>query len=72
MKSAAAPQARRARGRAPIPRRTDAGELATLATRGLDALDDYVARYLPQLVLAVLVPVAVLVVVFRRRLDLRR
>ena len=35
----------------------------TLATRGLDALDDYFARYLPQLVLAVLVPVAVLVVV---------
>ncbi|TQM45403.1 thiol reductant ABC exporter subunit CydD [Pseudonocardia cypriaca] len=47
------------------PASTDAGELATLATRGLDALDDYVARYLPQLVLAVLVPVAVLAVVFR-------
>jgi ATP-binding cassette subfamily C protein CydD len=43
----------------------DAGELAVLATRGLDALDDYVARYLPQLVLAVLVPIAVLVVVVR-------
>lgn len=41
----------------------DAGEVATLATRGLDALDDYFARYLPQLVLAVLVPLAVLVVV---------
>ncbi|WP_067966980.1 thiol reductant ABC exporter subunit CydD [Nocardiopsis trehalosi] len=40
-----------------------AGELVTLATRGLDALDDYFARYLPQLVLAVLVPVAVLAVV---------
>ncbi|MFC4560301.1 thiol reductant ABC exporter subunit CydD [Nocardiopsis mangrovi] len=40
-----------------------AGELVTLATRGLDALDDYFARYLPQLVLAVLVPLAVLVVV---------
>ncbi|MFW5416707.1 thiol reductant ABC exporter subunit CydD [Nocardiopsis sp. CNT-189] len=40
-----------------------AGELVTLATRGLDALDDYFARYLPQLVLAVLVPIAVLVVV---------
>ncbi|MEJ8280106.1 thiol reductant ABC exporter subunit CydD [Pseudonocardia spirodelae] len=39
------------------------GEVVTLATRGLDALDDYFARYLPQLVLAVLVPVAVLVVV---------
>jgi ATP-binding cassette subfamily C protein CydD len=47
------------------PATTDAGELATLATRGLDALDDYIARYLPQLVLAVLVPVAVLAVVFR-------
>ncbi|GLU46625.1 thiol reductant ABC exporter subunit CydD [Nocardiopsis ansamitocini] len=42
-----------------------AGELATLTTRGLDALDDYFARYLPQLVLAVLVPIAVLVVVVR-------
>ncbi|MEU8344716.1 thiol reductant ABC exporter subunit CydD [Spirillospora sp. NPDC048832] len=35
------------------------GELATLATRGIDALDDYFSRYLPQLVLAVLVPAAV-------------
>ncbi|WP_306366704.1 thiol reductant ABC exporter subunit CydD [Nocardiopsis sp. CC223A] len=41
-----------------------AGELVTLATRGLDALDDYFARYLPQLVLASIVPVAVLAVVF--------
>lgn len=40
-----------------------AGELVTLTTRGLDALDDYFARYLPQLVLAVLVPAAVLIVV---------
>ncbi|GAA3745292.1 thiol reductant ABC exporter subunit CydD [Salinactinospora qingdaonensis] len=40
-----------------------AGELVTLATRGLDALDDYFARYLPQLVLAVLVPTAVVIVV---------
>lgn len=37
------------------------GELTTLATRGIDALDDYFARYLPQLGLAVVVPVAVLV-----------
>lgn len=36
------------------------GALATLATRGIDALDDYFARYLPQLGLAVVVPVAVL------------
>ena len=37
------------------------GELATLSTKGLDALDPYFARFLPQLVLAFLVPVAVLV-----------
>jgi ATP-binding cassette, subfamily C, bacterial CydD len=37
-----------------------AGEVATLSTRGLDGLDSYFARYLPQLVLAVLVPIAVL------------
>ncbi|WP_432110478.1 thiol reductant ABC exporter subunit CydD [Streptomyces sp. AA1529] len=36
------------------------GELTTLATRGVDALDDYFARYLPQLGLAVVVPAAVL------------
>ncbi|MGW1510361.1 thiol reductant ABC exporter subunit CydD [Streptomyces sp. NPDC002394] len=37
-----------------------AGSLIALATRGVDALDDYFARYLPQLGLAVVVPVAVL------------
>jgi ATP-binding cassette, subfamily C, bacterial CydD len=37
-----------------------AGEVAALATRGLDGLDPYFARYLPQLVLAVVVPAAVL------------
>ncbi|MEU2389209.1 thiol reductant ABC exporter subunit CydD [Streptomyces sp. NPDC007369] len=36
------------------------GSLVALATRGVDALDDYFARYLPQLGLAVAVPVAVL------------
>ncbi|MFG2671471.1 thiol reductant ABC exporter subunit CydD [Streptomyces sp. NPDC048445] len=36
------------------------GSLVTLATRGIDALDGYFARYLPQLGLAVVVPVAVL------------
>ncbi|MGW1072371.1 thiol reductant ABC exporter subunit CydD [Streptomyces sp. NPDC002537] len=41
-------------------RQSGTGELATLATRGIDALDDYFARYLPQLGLAVVVPVAVL------------
>jgi ATP-binding cassette subfamily C protein CydD len=38
-----------------------AGEIATLATGGLDGLDTYFARYLPQLVLAVVVPIAVLI-----------
>jgi ATP-binding cassette subfamily C protein CydD len=37
------------------------GEVTTLATRGLDALDPYFARYLPQLVLACVVPFAVLI-----------
>lgn len=36
------------------------GELTTLATRGVDALDGYFAKYLPQLVMAVIVPVAIL------------
>ena len=36
------------------------GEVATLVTRGLDGLDGYFAKYLPQLVLAVIVPCAVL------------
>jgi ATP-binding cassette subfamily C protein CydD len=42
--------------------RAGTGELTTLATRGLAGLDGYVARFLPQLVLAALVPVVVLVV----------
>ncbi|GHC36319.1 thiol reductant ABC exporter subunit CydD [Streptomyces cinnamoneus] len=42
------------------PAGRNSGELTTLATRGIDALDDYFARYLPQLGLAVVVPVAVL------------
>ena len=40
--------------------RTSPGELTTLVTRGLDALAPYFSRYLPQLVLACIVPVAVL------------
>ncbi|WP_460107319.1 thiol reductant ABC exporter subunit CydD [Streptomyces sp. YKOK-J1] len=36
------------------------GSLVTLATRGVDALDDYFSRYLPQLGLAVVVPAVVL------------
>ena len=39
------------------------GQIAALATRGLDGLDPYFARYLPQLVLSVLVPAAVLATV---------
>jgi ATP-binding cassette, subfamily C, bacterial CydD len=39
------------------------GGIAALATRGLDGLDPYFARYLPQLVLSVLVPAAVLAAV---------
>ncbi|MEY9931392.1 ATP-binding cassette subfamily C protein CydD [Catenulispora sp. GP43] len=44
-------------------RRPDAaarhGESALLATRGLDALDGYFARYLPQVVLAAVVPLVI-------------
>jgi ATP-binding cassette subfamily C protein CydCD len=36
------------------------GEVVALATRGLDALDAYFSRYLPQLVLAAVVPVVVI------------
>ena len=43
-----------------------AGELAVLATRGIDALDAYFSLYLPQLVLAVIVPLAVLAVIADR------
>jgi thiol reductant ABC exporter CydD subunit len=39
------------------------GELAQLTGRGIDALDAYFARYLPQLLLAVVVPVIIGVVV---------
>ena len=39
------------------------GQIAALATRGLDGLDPWFARYLPQLVLSVLVPAAVLATV---------
>ena len=42
------------------------GALAVLATRGIDALDGYFSLYLPQLFLAVIVPVAVLAALFAR------
>jgi thiol reductant ABC exporter CydD subunit len=44
------------------PRRPDgasSAEVVALATRGVDALDGYFARYLPQVVLAVVLPLAV-------------
>ena len=50
----------------PVDRGADAAgtaDLVTLATRGVDALDGYFSRYLPQLVLALVVPVTVLAVV---------
>lgn len=40
------------------------GELAAAAVQGVDALEAYFAKYLPQLVLAALVPVALLAVAF--------
>ena len=46
------------------------GDLATLAIRGIDALDGYFARYLPQVVLAVIVPSDRSGGRVRRRLDL--
>ena len=39
------------------------GELAILASRGIDALDGYFSLYLPQLLLAVIVPVIVIAAV---------
>jgi len=45
------------------PAGRDPGAVAALVTRGVDALDAYFARYLPQLVLAVIVPLAVLVTI---------
>jgi thiol reductant ABC exporter CydD subunit len=44
-------------------RKERTGELAVLATRGVDALDGYFSLYLPQLFLAVIVPLVVLAAV---------
>jgi thiol reductant ABC exporter CydD subunit len=43
----------------------EGGEVAAAAVQGIDGLEAYFARYLPQLVLAAIVPVAVLVWVAR-------
>jgi len=42
------------------------GATAVLATKGIDALDGYFARYLPQLVLAVIIPLVILGVMVSR------
>jgi thiol reductant ABC exporter CydD subunit len=44
---------------------TRSGDVVTLAVEGVDALDAYFGRYLPQLVLAVTVPVTILIAVLR-------
>ena len=41
------------------------GAIASLATGGINALDAYFARYLPQLILAVIVPIAVVAAIGR-------
>jgi thiol reductant ABC exporter CydD subunit len=43
--------------------RREPGQLTVLVTSGIDALDGYFSRYLPQLFLAVIVPVTVIAVV---------
>jgi thiol reductant ABC exporter CydD subunit len=51
---------RRLRPGSAAPGRSDSAELAAGAVQGVDGLETYFARYLPQVVLAVVVPVAVL------------
>ncbi len=50
----------------------ESAEVATVAVGGLDALETAYARYLPQMVLAVVVPVAVLALAGRDRPGLGR
>lgn len=45
------------------PAGSDPGRVSTLVTRGIDALDSYYARYLPQVFLAVIVPIAIIATV---------
>ena len=54
---------RRLRGRPSPLDGPESSEVATLAVTGIDALETTFARYLPQVVLAVVVPVAVLALV---------
>ncbi|HJW59271.1 MAG TPA: thiol reductant ABC exporter subunit CydD, partial [Actinomycetota bacterium] len=51
---------RRLRPGAPGPGRGDSAQLAAGAVQGVDGLETYFARYLPQVALAVVVPAAVL------------
>jgi thiol reductant ABC exporter CydD subunit len=51
---------RRLRGASLDTDGAEAGEVATAAVQGVDALDAYFSRYLPQVVLAALVPAVVL------------
>jgi ATP-binding cassette, subfamily C, bacterial CydCD len=48
--------------------RQSSGQIATLATRGTDALDGYFARYLPALVGAAVIPVTVVAVILSQDL----
>jgi thiol reductant ABC exporter CydD subunit len=48
--------------------RQSAGQVATLATRGTDALDGYFARYLPALLGAAVIPVTVVAVILSQDL----
>jgi ATP-binding cassette subfamily C protein CydD len=43
---------------------TRTGELVNLATEGIDALEVYISQYLPQISLAALIPLAILIFVF--------
>jgi len=54
---------RRLRGEHAAGDATESSELATLAVTGVEALETTFARYLPQVVLAIVVPVAVLALV---------
>ena len=47
-------------------RQERSGELTAAAVEGVEALDAYFSQYLPQLVIAALVPLSILVVVFPR------
>jgi thiol reductant ABC exporter CydD subunit len=45
------------------------GQIATLATRGIDSVEPYVSRYLPQLVIAAIVPLTVGVAILTQDLQ---